>query len=418
MEVHEQALDKDSFQSLFFKEFHKQGTHECFQIPSTREEGRGWFDFDKKLIEVAMLGCDDFLGTLITAGAIVNETDEYNCTALIKASRYGHFDCVNELLLAGADVNVPDKFGVPTLGHAVDSWNFLNDFGETVSDQDKCVEVLLEAVGAIVNGSRTDTETPLMSAAAFGDNGWVCSLIERGADVNRRDKNGETALMKAAANGNESCLASLLKAGADLHAISNDKSSALDEAAAGIGDECVRKLIEAGANTKDDVNASFLTLMVNNGATSAPTSDVLGKTFRCFQHFLNIGAYINCSNKENALEMHLSYALGLIGKGQTAMLLLAAGEVTDERRKKRILKDYLNQKDQDKFSLKHLSREAVRKQMITAHPHDNLFQAVPKLGIPSTLESYLLYDVSLDDEFEDDDLWDRYLRGELDKDDD
>ena len=41
---------------------------------------------------------------------------------------------------------------------------------------------------------------------------------------------------------------------------------------------------------------------------------------------------------------------------------------------------------------------AVREHMITNHPHDNLFHAVPKLGIPSTPESYLVYDVSLDAE--------------------
>ena len=87
------------------------------------------------------------------------------------------------------------------------------------------------------------------------------------------------------------------------------------------------------------------------------------------------------------------------------MLLLAAGNIIDEKAKAEIIEDYLNQ-NQDKFSLKHLSREAVRKQMIAAHPHDNLFQAVPKLGIPYTLEPYLVYDVSLNDnDYKDVDLF-------------
>ena len=47
--------------------------------------------------------------------------------------------------------------------------------------------------------------------------------------------------------------------------------------------------------------------------------------------------------------------------------------------------------------------------MVTAHPHDNLFQAVPKLGIPSMLESYLRHDVFLDKDFEGEGLWNRYL---------
>ena len=75
---------------------------------------------------------------------------------------------------------------------------------------------------------------------------------------------------------------------------------------------------------------------------------------------------------------------------------------------KQILKDYLGQEDRDKFDLKHLGREAVN-QMITAHPHDNLFQTVPKLGIPSMQESYLRHEVSLDKDFEGEGLWNRYL---------
>ena len=34
--------------------------------------------------------------------------------------------------------------------------------------------------------------------------------------------------------------------------------------------------------------------------------------------------------------------------------------------------------------------------MISARPHNNLIEAVPKLGIPDILESYLVYDVFLD----------------------
>ena len=62
------------------------------------------------------------------------------------------------------------------------------------------------------------------------------------------------------------------------------------------------------------------------------------------------------------------------------------------------MNDYLNQEDQDEFSLKHRCREVVRKQMVAAHPHDNLFKAVLKLNIPPELESYLVYDVSLEED--------------------
>ena len=60
--------------------------------------------------------------------------------------------------------------------------------------------------------------------------------------------------------------------------------------------------------------------------------------------------------------------------------------------------------------------------MITAHPHGNLFQAVPKLGIPYTLESYLVYDVSVNDSVSSNALdfrmWEYYEKGSEDEDSD
>ena len=40
-------------------------------------------------------------------------------------------------------------------------------------------------------------------------------------------------------------------------------------------------------------------------------------------------------------------------------------------------------------------REAVRKQMLTAHVHENLFISINRLPIPQSLVRYLLHDVSL-----------------------
>ena len=399
-------------QASLMKERQLQGSHVCFEIPTSKEEAPEWFNFEEKLIETAMLGCIDCVSSLTRAGAGVNKVDMINCTALMKASRHGHLSCVNLLLEAGADVNITDVLGVAALGQAIaEIQSFYACQTEDIRDQEKCAEVLVkEIVGANVNGSPEGTETALMSVAALGKVEWLQSLIEAGADVNRKDRCGETALMKAAAESHLDCLKALLQAGADVNAIDKTGWDALMMAAFSADESCVSKLIEAGSNTSDDVMVSFLTLTVSYRGTGTDPYQV-PSTYRCIQLFLNMGAYVNRPHV-NALEEYIKRTASL--KGPVHMLLLAAGETVGEKIKKFILKDYMKQEDQNEFSLKHLSREAARKQMISTHPPDNLFFAVEELDIPSTLKSYIVYDMYLDkDNYTDEDFYDFYLDNTL-----
>ena len=43
------------------------------------------------------------------------------------------------------------------------------------------------------------------------------------------------------------------------------------------------------------------------------------------------------------------------------------------------------------LSLKNICRKVIRKTLIEMNPRQNLFQTVPKLGLPSSLNDYLLY---------------------------
>ena len=142
---------------------------------------------------------------------------------------------------------------------------------------------------------------------------------------------------------------------------------------------------------RDDRNDTYINGVVEASDDMFNTEAV--NTYRCIYRLLKGGSFINQSSGKNALQTYIERYDPLHRCVQ--MLLLAAGETVSNRRKTTIMKGY---KYQDKFSLKHLSREAVRKQMITSHPHDNLFHAVPKLGIPQNLESYLVYDVFLNDD--------------------
>ena len=52
------------------------------------------------------------------------------------------------------------------------------------------------------------------------------------------------------------------------------------------------------------------------------------------------------------------------------------------------------------ISLKHICREAIRKLLIEINPHGHLFDRVPRLGLPQLVSSYLLYDLELKDDDE------------------
>ena len=49
------------------------------------------------------------------------------------------------------------------------------------------------------------------------------------------------------------------------------------------------------------------------------------------------------------------------------------------------------------LNLKHICREAIRKHLLDADPHSNLFGRIPRLGLSGCLTEYLLFKQSLDD---------------------
>ena len=410
----------------------KEREHKCFDVPAKKKITHS-FDFEHKLMQSAMHGCTECLNKLIKAGAYVNKTEKYNFTALMWASREGHPDCVKLLLKAGVDLNITDEMGHNALSHAV---NRSKECGERGDKHKECVAILIKALGNEVIYRPEKYDTPLMSVAAFGRYRWLHSLIEAGASVNRGNKFGDTALMNAAAGGHIACLVALLdagadadkidihgdtalmkaidkehddcaltliNAGADVNVMNRREWTALMHAMATVNNDCITWLLDAGALVEDDINATYIYILVKNGGRFIYcTPEKLANLYRCIQQLLKIGGYIN-QRSETALKLYIERVGGI--KGPIQMLLLAAGETLNKTKAKKMpykdikrlnLKDYMN--SQDKLSLKHLSREAVRKQMIRAHRHHNLFCAVPKLGIPSMLESYLVYDVSLDAE--------------------
>ena len=77
-------------------------------------------------------------------------------------------------------------------------------------------------------------------------------------------------------------------------------------------------------------------------------------------------------------------------------LLFAAGETLDGIPDEEI-PDCLKFDDLQ-LELKHICREAIRKHLLSLDPHTHLFGRVPRLGLPSLLTEYLLYQQTLDDD--------------------
>ena len=229
------AREEENYRSWLRKEPFRQDQHVCFDIPPTKE-GTDSFDFENKLMQAAIRGCNDCLVKLIKAGGDVNKTGKYKVTTLMWASRYGYPESVNLLLKAGADLYMTDEFGKNAISHAMNRSNTLP--WETGQQRD-CIDILLKIIGANVNSSPPGTDTPLMSVAAFGDNAWLKSLIQAGADLNTTDTFGRTALMKAIAAKHDDCTRTLLKAGADVNLIDKEKWTALTHAAATTNNDCI-----------------------------------------------------------------------------------------------------------------------------------------------------------------------------------
>ena len=118
------------------------------------------------------------------------------------------------------------------------------------------------------------------------------------------------------------------------------------------------------------------------------------------QLLLKEGARVNLrDNKlENALEHYIRVVTPHVDIG---MVLLAAGETFDNSKARHVWQesvDYhmkLFQREEEikrDLHLKHLCRRSIEKHLLQMSPL-NLFFQVPQLGLPTSLQKFLLYDV-------------------------
>ena len=208
-------------------------------------------------------------------------------------------------------------------------------------------------------------------------------------NVNMQNLQGYTALMKAAENDHFKCLDTLIEGGADVNIQNYSSCTAVICAAQSHHVKCLELLTQAGA----DVNVQDV-----DGCT--PLRYAVEKSdYRSVQLCIKAGAEINLVNNKgiNPVTQHnLTWYLRRNQGKEIVRLLYAAGGKIFETKVK--VPDYLEQLNvkPSEMSLLYMCREAIRKHMMSVCCV-NLFYRVPKLGLPATLQKYLLYNVSLDD---------------------
>ena len=348
-------------------------------------------------------GDHEYVKLLTNRGVSVNVQDCDGETAVFKAADLGFEVCMDALIKAGADVNVKSKSGETALMKAVEN------------TQCECVELLIKA-GGNVNNVTPSGLTILMLAAAKGNKGIVELLLNAGANLHASDYYGCCALEKAAIEGNNECVDLIIRAGADVNKHSLNGYTPLMFAVMSCDPDIIKYLVSVGA----DVNA------VDNAGETVLFHVVQLDQYKWAQLLIKLGADVNWKRNDGINVLTCAADAGAIGcllvlfqagarvipysryrfntpmlkvfqqqdiADKTKCLLFAAGDA-----------GYNGNTDSDNvlfncpphgLSLKRTCRTVIRSRLMDVDPYSNLFGRVTRLGLPSTLASYLVYDIKL-----------------------
>ncbi|KAJ4856910.1 ankyrin repeats (3 copies) domain-containing protein [Trichoderma breve] len=174
---------------------------------------------------------------LTTRGANVNFI-HLGTTALHTAAQMGYSAIFEYLLKGGADIHAGAETAAGTPLHAAC----------TMIDGNPMIQRLID-LGAVIDETDEENQTPLHIAALYGKPANLKLLIDNGANIEARDGRGRTpALIMSFEEQRKECLRVLIKHGADVNVAGHDGRTPLYLAA---GDETledfVPELLEAGA---------------------------------------------------------------------------------------------------------------------------------------------------------------------------
>ena len=342
---------------------------------------------------------------LVKAGADVKTKSKDGNTVLGIAARNGQVECVEVLLNAGGDVNHIDKYGWPIIivaaskGHTL-CMNYLSNVQNIFT---RCI--LYHSIGSHddrlhffkykrswikkhVEGNNVSLykqwqdlleEKGNKLTPTASHTKCVKLLTKYGADVNLTT-NGWTPLMVACLDGHKDIVEILLESGADVNATSEIGWTPLLAAVLGDQYDCAETLIEAGADVNIDVAFRYAALNHKKNALGFAV-DIAEYSINMVKLLLLSGMQLlglKMARKENRKIIRLLIAAGYSNPKREDIF---------QRPKKTPLATSLHLSD--------ICRAAIRKRLFELKPLKNLVYKVHRLRLPSLLEKYLLFGVSL-----------------------
>ncbi|KAL8903534.1 MAG: hypothetical protein Q9207_003868 [Kuettlingeria erythrocarpa] len=273
---------------------------------------------------------------LISSGASIHRTDEWEATALHYAALGAKGpEVITLLVVEGALVGAKDFDGRTPLHYALDN--------ET--DAVEAVNCLLQA-GADKDATTYADWTPLHRAAGNGKVGCVELLLSSGANIEAKTTTGSTPLHIAACNGQPRCSELLLSSGANIEAETDSKETPLILAARKGDARCLELLLFFGANTEAKMDSGFTPLLIVARDGHSHSVEILltsganieSKSIqnvrplciaaqqghaRCVELLLNSGANTEAENQElGKTSLHCAVEVGNV---QIIKMLLAHG---------------------------------------------------------------------------------------------
>ena len=245
--------------------------------------------------------------------------------------------------------------------------------------------------GADVNARNNKGETALVKTIVKAHDKCLHLLIQSGADVNFQLSDGNSVLLLAVEKGNSKAVDLLIKGGADVNAVDGYDCTAMIKAVVKGYNNCLKLLLKAGANVNRQSLNGYTVLI----CAAAYGQDEAGSdAAECAHLLVKAGAHVNRKNNmgQNA-SMMLHRTLNRIPgrKEEVTKLLFAAGEKMDGITYS--VPECIIKEIDSLLNMKHLCRETIRKHLTNIEQHSNLFTRLPQLGLPSSLTTYLLYDL-------------------------
>ena len=250
----------------------------------------------------------------------------------------------------------------------------------------------------------------------------VKTMISKGADVNVADPTrcGEAILIKAVQRNKELCVKHLLQSGVDVHKVDMYGKDALMHAARSGYLNCMKEMIQAGAHV-NAVSCAGLNALGYFRLHHCWELGADGIWVQAFGSWTQIGGELPFSPDQEAALSLLLQKGSKINESRTFLdrhkqiflpskfyaVLRAAGEDMEGFSLARCRRRYNNNSNisdpkynnnnniSDPKELKELCRASIRQCLLNADRHTDLFRRIPKIGLPTMLTKYLLYNEEL-----------------------